>query len=95
MTHDLTINAMAVNVHDVVSGRSARVIDPTGGMRDIEDWVVRMVSPGSFADDPVRVLRSLRFSHALDYRAPHGGGGAGSRAHAVGRARRAGQGGAG
>ena len=72
MTHDLTINAMAVNIHDVANGRAARVIDLAGGMRDIEAGIVRMVRPESFSDDPVRVLRALRFSHTLGYRIePH------------------------
>ena len=68
MTHDLTINAMAVNIHDAASGRPAQAIDPAGGMRDIEARIVRMVRPESFSDDPVRVLRALRFSHTLGYR---------------------------
>ena len=68
MTHDLTINAMSVNIHDVATGGLACVIDPTGGMIDIEDRVVRMVRHKSFSDDPVRVLRALRFSHTLGYR---------------------------
>ena len=70
--HDLTVNAMAISVHDVANGRAARVIDPTRGMRDIEDGVVRMVRRQSFRDDPVRVLRALRFGHTLGYRIePH------------------------
>ena len=85
MTHDLTINAMAVNIHDVANGRAARVIDPTqAGCGTLRPGVVRMVRPESFSDDPVRVLRALRFSHTLGYRIEphHDGGGSGLRAHA-------------
>ena len=68
MYHDLTINALAVSVHEVALGRAARVVGPSAGLQDIEDGVVRMASRDVFSDDPVRVLRALRFSHALGYR---------------------------
>jgi len=52
---DLTINAIA---EDPDSGE---VIDPFGGQRDLEQRVLRHVSP-AFADDPVRLLRVARFA---------------------------------
>src|ERR1044071_9023026 len=51
---DLTINALA---RDPDSGA---VIDPFGGTRDLEQRVLRHVSP-AFVEDPVRVLRVARF----------------------------------
>jgi tRNA nucleotidyltransferase (CCA-adding enzyme) len=51
---DLTINALA---RDPDSGE---LIDPFGGMRDLEQRVLRHVSP-AFVEDPVRVLRVARF----------------------------------
>ena len=70
--HDLTVNAMAVSVHDVANGRAARVIDPARGLWGIDARVVRMTHRESFSDDPIRVLRALRFSHTLGYRIePH------------------------
>ena len=51
---DLTINAMAMD------GDGA-IIDPFGGRRDLEQRVLRHVSP-AFAEDPVRVLRVARFA---------------------------------
>ena len=65
--HDLTVCSMVVSVHEVALGWPARV-DPARGLRDIEAGVVRMTHPESFSDDPVRMLRALRFSHALGYR---------------------------
>lgn len=50
---DLTINAMAVD-------EQGQIIDPHGGQQDIQDKVLRHVSP-AFAEDPVRVLRVARF----------------------------------
>jgi tRNA nucleotidyltransferase (CCA-adding enzyme) len=43
---------------------AGRLIDPYNGRRDIEDRVLRHVSP-AFVEDPVRVLRVGRFSAML------------------------------
>ena len=51
---DLTINAIAEN-------DEGQLIDPYGGVADIENRVLRHVSP-AFAEDPLRVLRLMRFS---------------------------------
>lgn len=51
---DLTINAMAET-------DDGRLIDPFHGARDLEQKVLRHVSP-AFAEDPVRVLRVARFA---------------------------------
>ena len=54
---DLTINAMA-------RGEDGTVIDPHGGQRDLDQRVLRHVSP-AFAEDPVRILRLARFAARL------------------------------
>lgn len=51
---DLTINAMARDDH-------GRLIDPYGGLRDLEQRRLRHVSP-AFSEDPVRILRLARFA---------------------------------
>lgn len=51
---DLTVNAMAKN-------DDGELIDPFGGQRDLEDRVLRHVSP-AFREDPLRVLRVARFA---------------------------------
>ena len=51
---DLTVNAMARTA-------GGEVIDPYGGRRDIEDRILRHVSP-AFVEDPLRVLRTARFA---------------------------------
>jgi tRNA nucleotidyltransferase (CCA-adding enzyme) len=51
---DLTINAMAEDAE-------GRVIDPYGGLRDLEARLLRHVSD-AFAEDPVRILRVARFA---------------------------------
>lgn len=51
---DLTINAIA-------QGEDGALVDPYGGVRDLEARVLRHVSP-AFVEDPVRLLRVARFA---------------------------------
>ena len=51
---DLTINAIAKD-------ETGQYIDPYGGRRDLQNRVLRHVSP-AFAEDPVRILRVARFA---------------------------------
>ncbi len=51
---DLTINAIAED-------EAGNLIDPHGGMADLEAGILRHVSP-AFVEDPVRVLRVARFA---------------------------------
>jgi tRNA nucleotidyltransferase (CCA-adding enzyme) len=51
---DLTVNAMARD-------GEGRLLDPYGGKRDLENRVLRHVSP-AFSEDPLRVLRVARFA---------------------------------
>lgn len=51
---DLTINAMAQD-------EAGQLVDPYGGQRDLQNRVLRHVSP-AFAEDPVRILRLARFA---------------------------------
>ena len=57
---DFTINAMARHLADGVR------IDPYGGQADLEARRLRTVSPTSFAEDPLRVVRGLRFISQFD-----------------------------
>ena len=50
---DFTINAIAQDEH-------GELIDPYGGVDDLQARVLRHVSP-AFAEDPVRILRGARF----------------------------------
>ncbi|WJW75368.1 multifunctional CCA addition/repair protein [Thiohalobacter sp. IOR34] len=51
---DLTINAMA-------EAADGTLIDPFGGREDLEQGLLRHVSP-AFAEDPLRILRVARFA---------------------------------
>ncbi len=58
---DFTINAMA---YDLSSGE---IIDCLGGLRDLADKKVRMVSADVFKKDPIRLLRAYRIGACLDF----------------------------
>lgn len=51
---DLTVNAMAMS-------EDGTIIDPYGGQRDLQERILRHVSP-HFVEDPLRVLRVARFA---------------------------------
>ena len=53
LRRDLTVNAMA-------QAPDGTLVDPYGGQRDLNDKVLRHVSP-AFAEDPLRILRVARF----------------------------------
>ena len=59
---DFTINAL---MEDVLTGE---VIDHFGGLDDIEKRIIRHVDPGTFAEDPLRVLRAAQFASRLGFR---------------------------
>ena len=57
---DLTINSIAKDQNGVI-------IDPFGGIADLEAGVLRHISP-AFNEDPVRVLRTARFAARFGFR---------------------------
>ena len=60
---DFTMNAIA---RDPISGE---LIDPLGGLPDLQAGVVRAVGvPGErFLEDPLRLLRAIRFASRLGF----------------------------
>ena len=56
---DFTVNAMARRLAD------GTLVDPYGGRADLEARTLRTVSPSSFAEDPLRLVRGLRFVSQL------------------------------
>ncbi len=61
---DFTINAMAV---DITPARWGELTDPHGGQRDIVIRKIRILHEASFADDPTRALRALRYETRLGF----------------------------
>ena len=61
---DFTINAMAV----CLGGASGEIIDPLGGREDIERREIKKCSDSCFVDDPLRLLRAVRFAVTFGFR---------------------------
>lgn len=66
---DFTINAMAMPLADL---RREAIVDSMGGLDDLAVGLLRPVSPHAFRDDPVRVLRAIRFARELHLAAAPG-----------------------
>ena len=57
---DFTINALALDVHS-----PQELLDPLGGASDLYRKQLRVCSPTSLDDDPIRVLRAIRLAANL------------------------------
>src|SRR5690606_12090026 len=71
---DFTVNAMAVALRelpggDVIPGAALRasLVDPHGGIDDLDAGILRAVSPAAFEDDPLRAWRGARFAAELRF----------------------------
>jgi tRNA nucleotidyltransferase/poly(A) polymerase len=58
---DFTVNAMARRLE------TGELVDPLGGRTDLEARRLRTVSPQSFREDPLRLVRALRFVSQLGF----------------------------
>jgi poly(A) polymerase len=56
---DFTLGAVAVPLG------GGEPVDPQGGLADLDRRVLRVVGPGSFEDDPLRLLRAARLAAEL------------------------------
>ena len=58
---DFTVNAIARRLS------TGELVDPVGGRADLEAGILRTVSPRSFREDPLRIVRALRFVSQLGF----------------------------
>jgi len=58
LMRDFTINAMAFQIERL---GEATLLDISNGQNDLQQGIIRRVSAASLADDPVRLLRAIRF----------------------------------
>ena len=76
LLRDFTIDAMAVRLDQIKGSLSALtrakllpklIVDPSGGIRDLQKKIVRRTSRRIFDDDPLRLLRGYRLAATLEF----------------------------
>ncbi len=66
MRRDFTINTIAVSLNKNGFGE---ILDPLGGITDIEKKILKTPLPpdATFSDDPLRMMRAVRFASQLNF----------------------------
>ena len=61
---DFTVNSMGISLSDSDWGK---LVDPVNGLGDIMRKRIRVLHDASFADDPTRLFRAVRYAVRLDF----------------------------
>jgi tRNA nucleotidyltransferase/poly(A) polymerase len=58
---DFTINSIAKDAE-------GNIVDPYGGLIDLQNKVIRVTNPIAFSEDPLRMLRAVQFAARFDFK---------------------------
>lgn len=65
---DFAMNAMALDLREYLgTGSLEKIIDPFHGREDVKKRIIRVVRPGVLDEDPLRLLRAVRFAATLGF----------------------------
>lgn len=65
LRRDFTINSLIV---EITEGSFGTLLDYFGGLTDIKERRIKVLHPVSFIEDPIRILRALRFAGRLGFK---------------------------
>jgi poly(A) polymerase len=65
---DFTINSMALSIASLFQDASPAMYDPLGGRKHVREKILKADGDASFDHDPLRIVRAIRFSRALNFR---------------------------
>ena len=62
---DFTVNAMSIELNP---GNFGELLDPLGGIEDLQKKLLRPIHSKTFQDDPTRLLRAVRYENRLKFK---------------------------
>ena len=66
-SRDYTINALAVKIKDKLTLEEKDIIDPLGGLEDLNRRIIKAICEENLIADPVRILRGVSLSSELNF----------------------------
>jgi poly(A) polymerase len=64
---DFTINSMAMSLHAVFENGNLTLVDPLGGLKDLDRKRIKLSSPSALSEDPVRIMRGIRIARQYQF----------------------------